>query len=281
MYFVELRGSAWSIYYESPDIKRTNMSGSVSDGKLNLPVLAGKKVWKTTTLYNGVQAPVPLAEGTEFPARKFILDRTVHTHTAVSPPGRPELVLSAEGNEGKVIGDIAPVATGNQVLLSRTVFYDNGTETTQSPYAVFAGAGVIVKGIVEDKYQYTEADGTISEQTVYSLESNGAHGTTAPILGTVTNTGKQLLIPYKSEGKIGEDNKLSLFVFAFDHDVSQDDITSGKGSFHQIKSITPTSLTTEVTYTADFNHFSSAISKYLVVLSRASDNTAASSPYTM
>lgn len=273
LYFVELTGSSWKMYYKSGDIERINMQGDVLDGQLELPVLAGKKIWLTTTHYGGQQAPVPLAADiASFPARKFILDRTVQTHTAVSPPTAATLVISADGNEGKVIGEITPGSTGNQVLLSRTVFYNNGTETTQAPYAVFAGAGVIVKGMVEDKYQYTKADGSIHEHTVLSLESNEAHGTTAPILGTVTVQGKQLIIRYKSGGKL---DGLSLFVFAIDHDVSQADVTSGRGSFHEIKSITPQSLTAEVSYTADFSHFSSSIKHYMIALSRAADGSAA------
>lgn len=277
LYFVELLGSSWRMYYESDTVERTNMSGVVSNGQLNLPEFGGKKIWSTTTLYNGIQAPVALAEGTEFPARKFILDRTVHTHTAVSPPQKSKIVISANGLTGQVTGVITPGSTGNQTLDYRQVRYDDGTHTSQTPYIVEAGPGVIVKGIVWDNYRYTKADGSIHAHVILSEASNEAHGTTAPILGTVSISGKQLSIPYKSGGKIGENNKLSLFVFAHDEDVSPADVTSGRGTFHEIKSITPASLTAEVTYAADFSHFSSAISKYMVVLSRASDGSAASS----
>lgn len=280
LYFVELSGSSWSMYYLSGSIIRTNMSGAVSDGQLTLPEFGGRKIWNTTTLYNGYQAPVPLAEGTEFPARKFILDRTVHTHTAVSPPTAATLVISADGNEGRVTASITPGSTGNQDLYDIQVRYtdENGNsfDRTASPYAVEAGPGVKVTAVVFDSYRYTKANGEVDAHVVTSDASNEAHGTTAPILGAVSIVGKQLSINYKSGGKIGEDHKLSLFVFAIDSDVSPADVTSGSGSFHEIKSITPQSLTAEVTYAADFSHFSSDISKYMVVLSRASDNTAAS-----
>jgi len=277
LYFVEVVGLSWSMYYESGSTKRINMSGAVSNGELSLPVYGDRKVWTTTT----DQIPVPLAEHIEsFPARKFILDRTVHTHTAVSPPTAASIVISASGNDGQVIASITPGSTGNQELYFTQVRYtdENGNlfNRDASPYAVEAGPGVKVTAVVRDSYQYTKANGVVHAHVVKSDASDEAHGTTAPILGAVSIVGKQLSIPYKSGGKIGEDHKLSLFVFAIDSDVSPADVTSGRGSFHEIKSITPQSLTAEVTYAADFSHFSSAINKYMVVLSRASDNTAAS-----
>lgn len=207
----------------------------------------------------------------------FTLDPTVHTHTAVSSPTAATLAIEANGLDGQVIGVITPGATGNQTLYYTQVRYDDGTNTAQTPYIVQAGPGVTVTGIVWDSYQYTQADGSIYTHEVGSVKSNEAHGMTAPILGAVSISGKQLSIPYKSGGKIGEDHKLSLFVFAYDEDgVSPADVASGRGSFHRINSITPSSLTAEITYTSDFSNFSSSISKFMVVLSRASDNTAAS-----
>lgn len=283
LYFVELEGSVWRMYYESGTIKRTNMEATVLHGNLLLPEFGERKVWNTTTLYDGQQAPVPLAAHIQsFPARKFILDRTVQTHTAVSPPTQPTITISANGNTGEVHATVTPGASGNQTLDFTQVRFTDENDVlyvkNSSPYSVEAGPGVIVTAQAFLSYSYIEADGeSTNAHEVKSLDSSEAHGTTAPILGTPSIIqGKKLSIPYKSGGKIGDDHKLSLFVFAHDADPSSGDLRQGQGSFHVLESRTPSSLTAEVTYEADFSHFSTSIAKYMIVLSRSSDGTSAS-----
>ncbi len=281
LYFVELVGSSWNMYYESGDIKRINMTGTVGDEKLELPLLDGKKVWYTTTLYDNQQAPLALAEGTEFAARKFILDRTVHTHTAVSPPAAATITISANGLTGEVRATIERSgSTGNQTLVGTAVNYynDDGISFVGDPllqYAAEAGPGVKVTALVSDSYNYTKADGSTHSHDVTSLASNEAHGMTEPIINDVTKSpdNKQLQITYESGGK---HNDLSLFVFAIDNSVSPDDrylgTTSGKGSFHQVKQISNLPLTGSRNEIISFSHFSGPIHKYMVVLTRIPAN---------
>ncbi len=279
LYFVEKTVSGWRMFYKSGDIERTNMSGLIGESQLNLPELDGRKYWTTTTLYDGNQAPLALAEGTQFPARKFILDRTVQTHTAVSPPIAPTIAISAEGLTGEVRAIVTPGDSGNQTLYQTQVRYtdENGTtyDRNSSPYSVKADPGVTVTAQAFLSYSYTEADKSTNSHVVQSLVSSAAHGMTGPIISNVAKSadGKQLTITYQSGGKA---NDLSLFVFGMDSNVSPNDrylgTVSGKGSFHQVKQITNLPLTGSRDEVISFSHFSDPISKYMVVLTRIPAN---------
>jgi len=282
-YFVEKTGSSWKMFYKSGDMEpRTNISGNVADGKLVISTnLFGTVHWNTTTLYNGSPAPVAFAGDLEsFDASRFILDRAVQTHTAVSPPSLPEIAISAEGLTGEVRATVTPGDdSGNQTLYHTRVRYYDENETiydkTSSPYSVEPGPGVKVTARAFLSYSYIKADGTTTAHVVESLVTSEANGMTEPIISNVAKSadGKQLTITYQSGGKT---NDLSLFVFGMDSNVSPNDrylgTVSGKGSFHQVKQITNLPLTGSRDEVISFSHFSDPISKYMIVLTRIPAN---------